>query len=352
MRLSDLAREIGGRSVGDDVEITGAGGIEDVQSGEITLIKDKKSLQRGHESPAAAFIVPPALEEMIDRPALVSDNPMLSFVRALEVFYERDLPRLGVLPGAHLEDGVSVGPDVTVYPLAYISRGVRLGSGVTIYPGVFIGEGAEIGDNTVIHPGVVIREGVRIGRRVIIHPNAVIGADGFGYLPEEGRHRKIPQVGGVVIGDDVEIGACATIDRATTGNTVIGEGTKVDNLVQIAHNVTIGKHSIIVSLAGIAGSTKIGDHVTLAGQVGVSDHAEIESNTVVGAMSGVMGRLTSGIYLGAPARPHREYLRLQGLFARLPELFRDLRDLKEEVKRLREICRTEENNNQPGGKDD
>jgi UDP-3-O-[3-hydroxymyristoyl] glucosamine N-acyltransferase len=352
MRLSDLAGEIGGRPAGEDIELTGVAGIEEARAGDITLIRDKKALEGGLESRASAFIVPPALEEMIDRPCLVSDNPMLSFVRALEVFYRKDLPRLGVLPGAHLEDGVSVGQDVTVYPFAYISRGVRLGQRVTIYPGAFIGEGSEIGDDTIIHPGVVIREGVRIGRRVIIHPNAVIGADGFGYIPDEGRHRKIPQVGGVVIGDDVEIGACTCIDRATTGNTVIGEGTKVDNLAQIAHNVTIGKHSIIVSLVGIAGSVRIGDHVTLAGQVGVADHAEIESNTVVGAMSGVMGKLTSGVYLGAPARPHREYLRLQGLFARLPDLFRDLRELKEEMERLRETCRTEENNNQPGGKND
>ncbi|RMG02485.1 MAG: UDP-3-O-(3-hydroxymyristoyl)glucosamine N-acyltransferase [Nitrospirae bacterium] len=345
MKLSELAERIGGEVSGDpEIEITGVGGLEDASPGEITLLRDNKMLEAAVSSDASAFIIPGDLKGRVHKPCIVSENPMLSFVKALEVFNPPTPDVRGVMEGAVIEEDVTLGEGVTIYPSAYISKGAKIGNRVTIFPGVFVGEDVEIGDDSVIYAGVVIRERVIIGNRVIIHPNAVIGADGFGYIPEGGHHHKIPQIGRVRIGDDVEIGANTTIDRATTGETVVGAGTKIDNLVQIAHNVKIGKNCIIVAQVGIAGSTKIGDNVTLAGQVGVSDHAEIESGTVVGAMSGVMGKLSRGVYLGAPARPHREFLRLQGLFGKLPELFKEIKNLRDELNRLK--AKTEK-----GGKD-
>ena len=181
---------------------------------------------------------------------------------------------------------------------------------------------------------MTLREKVKIGNRVIVHSGSVIGSDGFGYVFEDGRHYKIPQVGGVIIEDDVEIGSNVSIDRATTENTIIGAGTKVDNLVQIAHNVTIGKNSLIIAQVGIAGSTEIGDFVTLAGQVGVADHATIESETMIGAQSGVRGNVVKGIYSGSPVMPHRDWLKAQAIFARLPELYKRVKELEEKIKEL------------------
>lgn len=345
MRLSELAERIGGTVSGDpEIEITGVGGLEDASSGEITLLRDNRMLDAAFSSNASAFIIPEGLKDRVHKPCIISENPMFSFVRALEVFSPSPPGAKGVLEGAIIEGNVTLGEEITIYPSAYISKGAKIGNRVTIFPGVFVGEDVEIGDESVIYAGVVIRERVIIGKRVIIHPNAVIGADGFGYIHQGGRHHKIPQTGRVRIEDDVEIGANTTIDRATTGETVVGAGTKIDNLVQIAHNVKIGKNCIIVAQVGIAGSTKVGDNVTLAGKVGVSDHAEIESGTVVGAMSGVMGKLARGVYLGTPVRPHREFLRLQGLFGKLPDLFKDIKTLKDELNRLK--AKTEK-----GGKD-
>jgi UDP-3-O-[3-hydroxymyristoyl] glucosamine N-acyltransferase len=167
-----------------------------------------------------------------------------------------------------------------------------------------------------------------------VHSGSVIGSDGFGYVFEEGKHHKIPQVGGVIIEDDVEIGSNVSVDRATTGNTIIGAGTKIDNLVQIAHNVMVGKNSIIVAQVGIGGSTEIGDYVTLAGQVGIADHIMIESGTMIGAQSGVMGNIAKGIYTGSPVMPHRDWLKTQAIITKLPELYKKIRELEGKIKEL------------------
>jgi len=197
-----------------------------------------------------------------------------------------------------------------------------------------VGENTTVGKDCMIYPNVVLRENVKVGNKVIIHSGSVIGSDGFGYVFEEGRYHKIPQVGGVIIGDDIEIGSNVSIDRATTGNTIIGKGTKIDNLVQIAHNVKIGENTIIVAQVGIAGSTEVGDFVTLAGQVGIADHVKIGSGTVIGAQSGIASDLTKGFYTGSPALPHREWLRAHALFAKLPELYKKIKELEKKIKEL------------------
>ncbi|HYA31295.1 MAG TPA: UDP-3-O-(3-hydroxymyristoyl)glucosamine N-acyltransferase, partial [Thermodesulfovibrionales bacterium] len=200
--------------------------------------------------------------------------------------------------------------------------------------GVFVGRDTIVGTHCLIYPNVTIREKVTLGNRVIVHAGSVIGSDGFGYVLEDGKYHKIPQVGSVVIGDDVEIGACVSIDRATTGSTVIGSGTKIDNLVQIAHNVRIGENTVIAGQVGIAGSTEIGDFAVLGGQVGVSDHARIDSGAMVGAQSGVFGHMPKGVYSGSPAIPHREWLKASALFSRLPEINRRIKELEEKMRTL------------------
>ena len=219
-------------------------------------------------------------------------------------------------------------------PFAHLADGVSIGDETVIMPGAYIGERSKIGSQCMIYPNVVIREGVSIGNRVIIHSGTVIGSDGFGYVLENGAHYKIPQVGGVIIEDDVEIGSNVSIDRATLGNTIIGKGTKIDNLAQIAHNVKIGENSLIISQAGIAGSSEIGNFVIIGGQVGVADHTTVESGTIVVAQSGIYGNVSKGVYSGTFALPHKNWLRSQALFAKLPELNKKINDLEERLNKL------------------
>ncbi|GBE36678.1 UDP-3-O-(3-hydroxymyristoyl)glucosamine N-acyltransferase [bacterium BMS3Bbin07] len=331
MRLSELAAKIDAKPLFDaDIEIEGVGGIDSVKQGYLTFLTSSKLIPQLRASAAAAVIVKEPVPE-IDIPQIAAENPLLAFARALEVFYVQPHRPEGVMPGAVVSDSVRLGMDVTVYPMSFLSEGVTVGDRTVVYSGVFVGKGSSIGEDCIVHPNVTIREGVMLGSRVIIHSGAVIGSDGFGYVFSDGRHRKIPQVGGVIIEDDVEIGASVTIDKATTGNTIIGEGTKIDNLVQVGHNVSIGKHCIIVAQVGIGGSTEIGNYVTLAGQVGVSDHVQIEDGCIVGAMSGVIGRLQKGTYSGIPVMPHFKWLRVRALYERLPELQKKIRELEEKI---------------------
>jgi UDP-3-O-[3-hydroxymyristoyl] glucosamine N-acyltransferase len=333
MKLKDLAELIGGRISGNpDIEITGASAIKDAGEGDITFLADKKYLNDVLSSRAAAVI---AKGEITGSSAslVIAGNPYLAFAKALEVLYRKPRTTSGVSDKAMICDNVSFGEGVTVYPGVYISSGAEIGSRVTLYPGVYVGDGSSIGDDTLIYPNVVIRDNVRVGRNVIIHAGSVIGADGFGYIFENGSHYKIPQVGGVIIEDDVEIGANVTVDRATTGKTVIGSGTKIDNLVQIAHNVRIGKNCIIVAQVGIGGSSEIGNGAVLAGQVGVKDHVKIGNGVMIGAQSGIVNDIPDGqVYSGMPAIRHKTWLRAQSIFSKLPEYIRRLQELERKVK--------------------
>ncbi|MFA5353622.1 MAG: UDP-3-O-(3-hydroxymyristoyl)glucosamine N-acyltransferase [Thermodesulfovibrionales bacterium] len=334
MRLQEIADLIGGEVIGDAlVEIQGVSGISDALSGDITYLEGPKLIKALQASSASAVIVSEPLET--DKPQVKVKNPKLAFAQLLSRFYPRPCLPEGISEKAWVSDKARIGEGVSIAPFAYISEGVTIGKGAVIYPGVFIGENSHIGDSCTLYANVTIREGVTIGDNVIIHAGAVIGADGFGYVFDSGRHHKIPQVGGVVIGDDVEIGANTTIDRATTGNTVIGQGTKIDNLVQIGHNVQVGRAVIIVSEAGIGGSSVIGDGVILAAQAGVADHARIEAGTIIGAQSGVMpGEVKKGVYIGSPILPHRDWLKAQAVFTKLPELNRRIKDLEEKIKQI------------------
>jgi len=331
MKLKELALLVNGQLKGDpDTEIIGVAGIHDVKEGEITFLSDVKLLEQCARSKASCVLVNDIIPGM-EKPQIVVKNPQYAFAQLLEYFFPRPLPAVGISPLAFVSHLAVVREGVSIHPFAYVSDDVTIGKDTTVYPGVFIGTGSVIGEGCILHSNVTIREKIRVGNRVIIHAGSVIGSDGFGYVWEGGRHYKIPQVGGVIIGDNVEIGANVTIDRATIGNTLVGGGTKIDNLVQIAHNVTIGEHSIIVAQVGIAGSSEIGNFVTLAGQAGIPDHVKIADGCIVGAQAGVIGNLSKGAYLGSPAIPYRDFLKSSALFSKLPELKKKIKELEEKI---------------------
>ncbi len=325
MKLSELSTLVNGNISGDpDLEISGVAGIEDAKQGDITYILDKRKLGDLAVIRASAVLAKEMIEGLSASVILV-DNPQYAFAKTLEHFYKKQVKPTGISDRAIIGENVSIGEDVSILDLAYIGDNAEIGSRVTIKPGAYIAGGVKIGDDSYIHPNVTIEENVSIGSNVIIHAGTVIGADGFGYVMEKGEHYKIPQVGGIIIEDNVEIGANVTIDKATTKNTVIGQGTKIDNLSQIAHNVTIGKHCLIVSQVGISGSVEVGDHVTLAGQVGVRDHIKIGNRAIIGAQSGVGSSIPEGqIYSGSPAIPHTKWLRAQSMFSKLPEYIKQI----------------------------
>lgn len=331
--LGEIAELLSGRLIGDPkIIITGVGQAEDAGEGQITLASDRRHLKSALASSAAAIILSEQIEENLPKPVIKVRNPSLAWVKTLGLFAKERAGKPGVHPMAVVEEGVEIGEGAEIGAHSYLGQGAKIGKGAIIYPLVYVGEGVEIGDNSVIHSQVSLREGVLIGKEVIIHSGSVIGSDGFGYVESEGKHIKIPQNGGVIIRDRVEIGANTTIDRATVGATIIGEGTKIDNLVQIAHNVTIGENCLVVAQVGIAGSVQIEDNVTLAGQVGVIDHVRIGAGTIVAGRSGVIKDVDCHqIVSGFPARSHSKEKRIEALRMKLPELFARIKKLEKIV---------------------
>src|SRR5574340_1441282 len=287
MKLKDFAEIVKGVVQGNpDIEISGVSGLMDAHEGDITFVSSSKYLGQARQSKASCIIVKESVPD-ISVSQLITSNPNFAFAKAIECFYPGMSFQPGISEKAVISGSVRFGNDVSVYPCAYLSDNISIGDGTVIMPGVFIGEKTRIGNRCIIHANVVIREGVTIGDRVIIHSGTVIGSDGYGYTFERGEHYKIPQAGGVIVEDDVEIGSNVSIDRATLGNTDIGKGTKIDNLVQIGHNVKIGEKSLIISQVGIGGSSEIGSYVILGGQAGLADHTVLESGTMIGAQSGL-----------------------------------------------------------------
>lgn len=334
MKLKDFSEIVNGTIIGDPgTEITGVAGIKDAGKGDITFASSAKFLKDLGKSKAACVIVSEPVED-IGIAQLKVANPHYAFAKAIECFYPAERHKPGISKSAYVSDKATIGRDVSISSFVYVEENVSIGDETVISPGVFIGEGSKIGCRCIIYPNVTIREKVSIGDRVIVHSGTVIGSDGFGYVFENGGHYKIPQMGGVIIEDDVEIGSNVSIDRATLGNTLIGKGTKIDNLVQVAHNVKIGEKSLIVSQVGIAGSSEVGDFVILAGQVGVADHATIDSGTIITAQSGTSGRVEKGTYSGSPAIAHNTWLRAQAAFAKLPEMNKKIRELENRLNKL------------------
>jgi UDP-3-O-[3-hydroxymyristoyl] glucosamine N-acyltransferase len=335
MRLTELAEKVGGELAGrGDIDIRGAAGIGEARDGDITFVTDEKRLKDLNGCHASAVIVPRGVPKL-PIPSIAVKNPRYAFAQMLRIFHDRPYAPGGISDRAVIGKDVVLGAGPTIHPCAVVSDGAKIGSRVTLYPGVFVGTGSCIGDDTVIYPNVSIREGVIIGNRVIIHSCTVIGSDGFGFVTDGGRHHKIPQVGGVVIEDDVEIGANCSIDRAMLGVTRIKQGTKMDNMVHVAHNVTIGEHCLLAAQAGIAGSCTLGNYVVLGGQTGIADHTTIGDRVMVGGGSGVTRNMEAGqVVAGFPAIPLREWLKAQAVFPKLPELKKLVAQL---VRRIEEM---------------
>jgi UDP-3-O-[3-hydroxymyristoyl] glucosamine N-acyltransferase len=337
LSLSEIARLIGAHYTPPlDPLITGVASLEEAKEGDITFLADKKNLRQAMDVKASAMVVPYDLEG-IKIPHIRSRNPFYSFTKIMRLFSpapEESLKR-GVDGRSVVGEGVVIGKDAYIGPYSVIGNRAVIGERAVIYPHVFIGDESVIGDGCVIYPHVSIYHMVEIGPRAIIHSGAVIGSDGFGYLEIDGRRHKIPQIGKVVIEEDVEIGANTTIDRATLGKTWIKSGTKIDNLVQIGHNTLIGSNTAIAGMVGISGSVKVGSNVTLAGQVGVSDHVEIGDGVVAGGRSGISKDVPAGaVIFGSPAAPLNEEKRRIASVRMLPELFRTVEGLRKKVKEI------------------
>lgn len=337
--VSKLAALIGAEIQGDpNARVTGVGSVDEARPGDVVLAADSRFLASAMLSQAACIVVSPELQPTSNgKSILVVASPLEAFAKVLGFFRGTEsVPAAGIGAGAIVEPGAKLGENVAIGANCYVGRDAVLGDGSVLFPGVFIGEGARLGADCRLYPNVVIYSGCVLGDRVVMHAGAVIGADGFGYTCREQVFVKLPHAGVVEIGDDVEIGANSAVDRAKTGATVIGDGTKIDNLVHIAHNCRIGKNCVIVAQVGVAGSVKIGDSVTLAGQVGVADHVTIEDGSVVAARAGVIGKVPKGsVVSGFPARDHGLEKRAQAARLHLPELMQRLKALEAEVQELR-----------------
>jgi UDP-3-O-[3-hydroxymyristoyl] glucosamine N-acyltransferase len=333
--LKELAALLGGKVIGDESAVVSSlGTLDEATEGQITFLANPKYAGKVATTRATAVILSPGAERY-GRNVIEVKNPYLAFAKLLTLFHVKPIEPKGIMTGAFVGNDVTLGEGVSVYPGAYVGDGVKLGNRVVLYPGVALYDGVEVGDDTILHANVSVREGCRIGSRVIVHCGTVIGSDGFGYAPDGKGYQKIPQIGIVVIEDDVEIGAGTTIDRAALGLTLIRKGTKIDNLVQIAHNCVIGENCIIVSLTGISGSTKLGEHVTIGGQVGIVGHLEIGDNVMVGAKSGVHNSVPAGqIVSGTPAFAHKDWLKAASTYPKLPEMRKILNSLEKKVQEL------------------
>ena len=319
----DLATRLGGTLDGDgDALVTGVGSLDRARPGDIVYAANRENFAQVSAGACAAILGRKRFADN-EKTLILVDDPRRAYVACLELFAPSRRHAAGISPGARVAENARIAATATVMAGATVMDDAVIGERVVLWPGVFIGAGVTVGDDSELHPNAVVREQCVIGARVIIHPGAVIGADGFGYLTEpDGRILKIPQLGNVEIGDDVEIGANSAIDRATSGSTVIGAGTKIDNLVQVAHNVVLGRNNLLAAQTGIAGSTTTGEACMFAGQAGVADHCQFGDRVVVGPQAGVQLRhpKTGTTYFGTPAIEMERMRRILPLFHRLPEL--------------------------------
>ena len=331
--LRDLAALVDGRLIGDGAtEIRGASPLAEASEGHVTLVDNAKALARLARTQAAAVIVPTNVQPD-GLPCIQVENVHQAFVRIMEAFRPpRQAALQTISPAAHISPTAKIGAQVTIYPGATIGDDVVVGDRCVIHAGVHIMAGCRLAEDVTLYPNVVLYDSTVVGPRVIIHAGSVVGAFGFGYYNVDGKHERAAQLGYVELGADVEIGACAAVDRGTYGATVVGEGTKIDNMVQIAHNCRIGRHNLICSQVGIAGSSTTGDYVVIAGQVGVADHIDIGHRVTLGGMSGVMSNIPDdSTYVGIPATPARDQMVKQAALAKLPEMRKQLRAIQETV---------------------
>lgn len=335
---AQIASFVGGSVDGDEnVKISNFAKIEEAGAGDITFLANVKYTHYIYTTGASAVLVSTDFvpEQSVSATLIRVANPYETLSQLMSVAAQAMMPvPVGKEEPSYVADGVDIPEDAYVGAFAYIGKGVKLGKGVKIYPQTYIGDGVTIGDGTVVYPGAKVYHGCRIGARCVIHAGVVIGADGFGFAPDaEGHFHKIPQLGVVVIEDDVEVGANTTIDRATMGSTVVGRGTKLDNLIQLAHNSAVGSDTVIAAQAGVAGSTKIGSHCMIGGQVGFAGHITVGDNVQIGAQSGIPNNVASGSkVMGYPAIPVKDFFRQAALLRRLPDMYNAIRNIPKSEK--------------------
>jgi UDP-3-O-[3-hydroxymyristoyl] glucosamine N-acyltransferase len=339
--LKEIALLLDGTVVGnDDIIIENIRPIEEAGRGDITFIANTKYLKQLKTTAASAILVTPQTQAAEKNLVIVSD-PYVAFGKLLALFNPTEHSYKGVSIDAYIEEGAVISPAATIFPRAYISRGAKIEKGAVIYPGVFIGGNSSIGENSILYANVTVYSGSLIGKRVILHSGVVIGSDGFGFAAPGKDNSKIPQVGFVQIDDDVEIGANSTVDRGTLGKTWIGRNVKIDNLVQIAHNVVIGENSALAAQVGISGSTKLGKSVIVGGQVGIVGHINIGDKVMIAAKSGIHKDIEAGqIVGGIPQLPYRQWLKVEACRTKLPEMKKTLEELKSKIEILQEQINT------------
>lgn len=333
-KVKEIADYIGGELMGDgEIEISNIRDIKEAGEGDVAFILHPRFAGLMNSTKASCIIAPREVEKASC--ALIrAKNPSLAFTQVVDFLEVGKIPHpAGIHKTAVIGEKVKLGENVALGANCVIEPEVEIGNNTVIYPLAFIGRGSKVGDDTIIYSNVSVRERVIIGSRVIIHAGTVIGSDGFGFDSSTGRHVKIPQIGDVIIEDDVEIGACVTIDRAKFAHTLIGKGTKIDNLVQIAHNVQIGENCIVVAQCGVSGSSELGKYVIMGGQVGIVDHIKVGDQVMIGAQAGVTKDVPPGtIMLGSPARPIRKQKKIFALIDMLPELYDRIKKLEKTLK--------------------
>ena len=335
--LAVLADLVGGDVSGDpSTSVYGVAPLDVATEGNISFLANPKYQGQLAETKASAVIVHPSLEGSIDLPLLLADNPYLAFAKILTFFEVPPFVAAGISTAASVHPDADVADNVTIEAGCVVCAGANIGEGTHLHPNVVVEKDAVVGKDCVLHANVSVREKCVLGNRVILQPGAVIGSDGFGFAPDGEKYFKIPQIGHVVLEDDVEIGACSCVDRGTLGVTRIARGVKVDNLVQIAHNVEVGEDTVLVSQVGISGSTKIGKHCIFGGQAGTAGHITIGDNVTIAGRGGVSNNVESNQNLaGLPAMPHRDWLKATMTMTHLPEMRRELRQLRKQLDELK-----------------
>jgi len=335
--VEEIAALIGGRILGDStLSITGVASLANAGPGDVGFIESDQQIKEALASSAGCLIVPVTVAS--EAKTLVQvDQPKLAFAKVIGIFHPPQRPAPGIHPSAVIGQGVTLGEGVSIGPYAILEAGVQIGSGSILGAGVYIGENCVIGEACILHPNVTLYPNVSLGARVIVHAGTVLGSDGFGYVNLGGVYHKFPQIGRLIIEDDVEIGSNVSIDRGTLDATTIKQGTKIDNLTQIAHNVFIGEHCVLAAQVGVAGSSRIEKQAVIGGQVGIGDHVTIGEGAIVGGQAGILPgkRIHPGQFVwGTPARPMSEFKTQYGSLTRLSRLRAELEELKQRVAQL------------------
>jgi len=334
--LSELADYVGGRVCGDQtIKIHSASTLGRAAEGQISFLANNRYEKQLHTTKASAVIIGKEIADS-NVPLLIADDPYYAFMQIMVLLHgHRKHPKTGISPHAYIADTAKIGADCDIHAFAAVENDAVIGDNCILYPGVYIGQGVQVGSDTIIYSNVTIYDGCKIGSRVIINANSTLGEDGFSYASHNGTHHKIPQIGSLIIEDDVEIGTCCGIERGTLGATVIGQGSKLGDLVAIGHATKIGPHCLLVAQVGIAGSTTLGHHCIVGGQVGIVGHINIGNNVTIAAQAGVINNIPDGkVVIGAPAIEANKAKRAYSLIEYLPDMRQSIREMKKRLARL------------------